>query len=53
MRYDPRYEAARATSQSDRGWDFRPVERDTVPLKAFIAVAVAVAALAGLVVVVW
>ncbi len=29
MKYDPRYESARATSQSERGWDFRPAPRSS------------------------
>jgi len=27
VKYDPRYESARATSQSERGWDFRPAPK--------------------------
>jgi len=29
VKYDPRYESARATSQSERGWDFRPAPKSS------------------------
>lgn len=40
MRYDARYEAARATNQSDRGWDFRPTPEPGSARAGWIIVAI-------------
>lgn len=36
MTRDPRYDAARATSQSERGWDMRPYDEPTFMERAVV-----------------